>query len=176
LLALATPTTRDRLEAEEQKILPDAAIEAEGQGSWLDLGERRVRLVPRLGHTSSDVTVELEEPRVVWCGDLVWNGMFPNYVDAVPSHLTRHCEAILGREGTHYVPGHGDTGGTAALASYLDLVLDIEEAARKAVEAGVPAVDAAAAYRLPDGLAEWVMFSPDYVERAFLAWQRELAG
>jgi len=176
LATFATETTRDLMVEHQEKDLPSRLV-AEAHGiTTIDLGGRSARLIPRRGHTPSDVTVEIDDPDVIWCGDLVWNGMFPNYVDAVPSHLTRHCEAILGRKGTTYVPGHGDLDDAAGLDAYLGLVKDVEAAARRALEAGRPAEAAAAEYRLPESLAGWVLFSEDYFERAFLAWQRELVG
>ncbi len=176
LRMLTTPTTRELLAEKKEPVLPEADIDDDGDGIRLELGGVQVRLVPRLGHTPSDVTVHLEEPQVVWCGDLVWNGMFPNYVDAIPSQLTRHCEAILGQADTTYVPGHGDLGDATTMSSYLNLIRDLERAARKAVDQGTPAAEAAAAYRIPDSLGEWTMFSPDYFERAFRAWERELSA
>ncbi|HXV77255.1 MAG TPA: MBL fold metallo-hydrolase [Candidatus Polarisedimenticolaceae bacterium] len=174
LSLLATATTRELLVETEEPVVPDNEISAEG--AEIDLGGRRLRLVPRLGHTRSDVTVHLDEPQVVWCGDLVWNGMFPNYVDAVPSLLTEHCAALLGRRGTTYVPGHGDVADAGALDDYLALIRDLEAAGRRAVEQGLPPAEAAAAYRIPQSIERWTMFSPTYVERAFEAWQRELGG
>lgn len=176
LRMLTTPATRQRLVEHEEKALPEAGIADDGDGVQLDLGGKQVRLVPRKGHTSSDVSVHLEEPSVIWCGDLVWNGMFPNYVDAIPSWLTRHCEELLGRPDTTYVPGHGDISDAAGLDPYLGLIRDIGRAARAAAEQGTPAARAAEAYRLPQSIDEWVMFSPDYIERAFLAWEKELSG
>jgi glyoxylase-like metal-dependent hydrolase (beta-lactamase superfamily II) len=172
LALLATPATRDLLVEQKEKVIPDTSIADEGM--TIDLGDRSVRLVPRRGHTASDVTVELNDPKVIWCGDLVWNGMFPNYVDAIPSHLARHCEAILGRSDTAYVPGHGDRAAAAALDAYLGLIRDVEQSARRAVEQGRPAAAAAAEYRLPESLAAWTLFSPSYFERAFQAWENEL--
>ena len=32
-----------------------------------------------------DVTIELEDPSVVFYGDLLWNRMFPNYRDTMPT-------------------------------------------------------------------------------------------
>jgi len=171
---LTTPKTKELLVDKEEPVIPEADIADAGDGESIDLGGTRVRLIPRLGHTPSDVTVEIEEPDVVFCGDLVWNGMFPNYVDAIPSHLTDHCEAILGRKGTTYVPGHGDLGDAKSLAPYLGVIRDIEKSARGAVEQGTPAAEAAAGYKIPESLGEWMMFSPDYFERAFLAWEKEL--
>jgi glyoxylase-like metal-dependent hydrolase (beta-lactamase superfamily II) len=176
LRMLTTPKTKQLLIDNDEPVVPEGGIADAGDAMSIDLGDRKVRLVPRMGHTASDVTVEIDEPGVVWCGDLVWNGMFPNYVDAIPTHLTAACEAILGREDVIYVPGHGDLGDAAALAPYLGVIRDIGAAARRAIEKGTPAKEAAAAYTLPGSLGEWQMFSADYFERAFVAWERELAG
>jgi hypothetical protein len=54
------------------------------------------------------------------------------------------------------------------------VIRDIEKSARRAVEKGTPAAEAAAEYKIPESLGEWMTFSPDYFERAFLAWEKEL--
>ena len=64
----------------------------------------------------------------------------------------------------------------AGLESYLAIIKDVEAHARKAFEQGTPSAEAAAEYAIPDSLGEWMMFSPDYFERAFAAWQKELGG
>jgi glyoxylase-like metal-dependent hydrolase (beta-lactamase superfamily II) len=174
LRMLTTPTTRELLVDAEQAVLPDAGIPESGERRQIDLGGRVATLTVRKGHTPSDVTVELAEPRVVFCGDLVWNGMFPNYVDAIPSQLTRHCESLLDRRGTTFVPGHGELGDAEALAPYRALLLDIEAAARRAFEKGTPTAEAAGEYRLPQSLEHWTLFADDLFERAFHAWEREL--
>ena len=155
-------------------LLADAELLAPGEATWLDLGERRVRVVPRGGHTSSDVTVEIDEPSVVFCGDLVWNRMFPNYRDAIPSRLGRDVRALVRAADTRYVPGHGPLADAADLARYLGLIDDIEAHARRALDDGRPGAEAAAEYRVPEALGEWVMFSPRYIEVAYAAWEREL--
>ena len=42
----------------------------------------------------SDVSIEVDDPSLVFCGNLVWNGIFPNYVDAAPSALTPSVKAL----------------------------------------------------------------------------------
>jgi glyoxylase-like metal-dependent hydrolase (beta-lactamase superfamily II) len=140
----------------------------------IDLGGRLVRVVPRSGHTRSDLAVVLDDPRLVWCGDLVWNGLFPNYVDAVPSDLSRHVRALLSEPAERWIPGHGALADRAAVAAYLALLDDVEAAARVAIEAGTPLDVAAGEYRPPTLLGEWVLFSPRYYEVALRAWAREL--
>ena len=83
-----------------------STIDAENGGT-IDLGNREVRLVTRRGHTSSDVTIELVEPKVVWCGDLFFNRMFPNYGDAIPGKLNEYSASIIETSDVTYVPGHG---------------------------------------------------------------------
>ena len=75
--------------------MADARLLDPARTTTVDLGGRTVRIIPRAGHTSSDVTVELNDPDVVFCGDLVWNEMFPNYVDAVPSVLSASVRSIV---------------------------------------------------------------------------------
>ena len=58
----------------------------------LELGRRRVRLVAMDGHTASDTVAVVEDAGIVFTGDLVWYGMFPNFVDAKPSRLSASVE------------------------------------------------------------------------------------
>jgi glyoxylase-like metal-dependent hydrolase (beta-lactamase superfamily II) len=155
-------------------MLADVTIVDPSSETSVDLGGRTVRIRPRNGHTPSDVTVELDEPSIVWCGDLVWNGMFPNYRDATPSQLSRAVRALERQRDTVYVPGHGALAGRDDYERYRRVIDDVERAARRAIERGTPAATGAGEYRLPASLGEWIMFSPRYFEVAFTAWEREL--
>ena len=169
----STPTTRDLLK--DKTPLPDPVIPESG-GSELDLGGRVVRLTPRLGHTPSDVTLEVSDPHVLWCGDLVWNRMFPNYVNAIPSKHAESLRAILAQPEALYVPGHGPLARREDLERLLALLDDVEAKARAAIASGEPLEDAASRYTLPSDVANWAMFSPSYFRVAFEAWSRELKG
>jgi glyoxylase-like metal-dependent hydrolase (beta-lactamase superfamily II) len=173
MVVRSTPTTRGLLQGKEP--LPEAAI-GEQEVTRLDLGGRQVRLTPRSGHTPSDVTLEVSDPQVVFCGDLVWNGMFPNYRDATPSKHALSVQDLLGRGEAIYVPGHGELADRAAVERCLALLDDVEAKARAALAAGIPVEQAADAYRLPAELSDWVMFSPTYFRVAFQAWARELSA
>lgn len=183
-LYLTTAATREELDrraADRGEPSPAAAVLAsyrarlvDSGDTTLDLGGRRVRVVPHSGHTRSDLAVVLEDPRLVWCGDLVWNGLFPNYVDATPSELSRNVRALLDEPADRWVPGHGSLADRAAVVTYVSLLDDVEAAARRGVEAGIPAADAARGYRPPAALGEWVLFGDRYYGLAFSAWEREL--
>lgn len=182
----ATATTRDLVRAQDARrpddaaaiarapVLADVVILQPEEPTAIDLGGRTIRIVPRAGHTRSDVSIEIDDPRVVWCGDLVWNGMFPNYVDAIPSRLSASVRALSATRATTFVPGHGSLANAADMDRYTHVIDDIEAAARRAIESGTAMADAARDYRLPPSLGEWTMFSPRYFDVAFGAWEREL--
>ena len=141
----------------------------------IDLGGRSVSLVPRNGHTKSDVTIEISDPKVVWTGDLFFNRVFPNYGDAVPNLLNDYATEMskLGDE-TIVVPGHGQVADQAAIKVYQTFLKEIQMAATKAHEKGQSAVAAAEEYSLPKSLDEWLVWSPQNIKRAFVAWHRVL--
>jgi glyoxylase-like metal-dependent hydrolase (beta-lactamase superfamily II) len=142
--------------------------------STLDLGGRSVQIVPRSGHTASDVSVELDDPSIVFAGDLVWNAMFPNFMDATPTTLSKSVAALRRTRTTVYVPGHGSLAKEPEVAGYVAMLQEVERAAKEAHAKGTPAKDAAAGYHLPPSLGEWYLFAPVFMERAFAAWYREL--
>lgn len=171
---LGTPTTCDLIRErsrvpEETRIVPAAAID---RNMSIDLGDRIVRITTGQGHTPSDITLRVEDPPIVFCGDLVWNGMFPNYVDADPPRLAESVRAIGADDGVIYVPGHGALADAAGMRTYAQLLDDVAAAALRAFDAGMDPAAAAASYELPASVANWVLFSPTYFRTAFEAWAR----
>lgn len=158
--------------AERTAALRDAMVLKPGEATQIDLGSRTVRVVPRLGHTSSDVTIEVDEPNVVFCGDLVWNGMFPNYVDTDPVALSAAVRALRRSSAATYVPGHGSVAREADLNRYVSMLDAVEAAARTAKQKGITAAEAAASFTLPASLGEWTLFNKVFYERAMTAWYR----
>jgi glyoxylase-like metal-dependent hydrolase (beta-lactamase superfamily II) len=177
---LSTDVTRrlvtDRNQDPPRALLDGAELLGPQRPGEIDLGGRSVLIVPRDGHTDSDVSVEISDPSVVFCGDLVWNEMFPNYVDATPSRLSANVRLLRALGATTYVPGHGPLADAADLERYQGLLDDVEQAARRAVERGASAEEAGAAYRIPEALGAWTLFSPGYFSRAIGAWMKELAA
>jgi glyoxylase-like metal-dependent hydrolase (beta-lactamase superfamily II) len=132
--------------------------------------------VPRSGHTESDVSLELDDPGIVFCGDLFWNAMFPNYVDAIPTKLAVSVRALRRDGDTVYVPGHGSIGRTADYDRYIGMLETVEHGARAGYAAGTPAADAARAFTLPSSLGPWTLFGATFYQRAFEAWYRDLSA
>lgn len=156
--------------------LHDAVLLSPTDVATLDLGGRSVRVVPRVGHTESDISLEVEQPSIVFCGDLFWNNMFPNFVDAIPSRLSASVRALRRDRDTIYVPGHGPVGRGAEYDRYVSMLDELELSARKARSAGVPAADAARSFTLSPSLGEWTLFNQSFFERAFVAWYRDLSA
>jgi len=157
--------------------LQDAQLIDSTKSSQVDLGGRVVRIVPRNGHTESDVTLEIDDPSVVFCGDLFWNGMFPNYVDARPVQLGEAVRATRrSAAATVYVPGHGPLGKAPEYDRYVAMLGEVERGARSAHARGVTAAEGAAQFALPPTLGEWTLFNKVFFERAFAAWYREISS
>jgi glyoxylase-like metal-dependent hydrolase (beta-lactamase superfamily II) len=154
--------------------LSNGGIVAGSDGVLVILGSRRVRVSSRRGHTPSDLTIEVDDPRVVFCGDLVRNEMLPNYMDAIPTRLADACRDLLADRDAICVPGHGALADYEETRKFLALIDDVGAAARNAFERGVPLAEAGAEYEVPAELGEWFMFSPRYYEVAFGAWYKEL--
>ena len=179
---LATATTRRLLAEQEAEhdpdrrsarplLLPDTVL-ADDVDETLDLGGRTIRLVGRRGHTPTDLVVRAGG--VVFAGDLVWNGLFPNYTHAIPPALGEHVRSLRDAGGDLWVSGHGELTDAADLDRYIDLLDHVGEAATRAMEAGTPIEAAAAGYSVPESLGEWYMFSDRYPLMAFRAWARAL--
>lgn len=158
----------------QKLLLPDTIVVDTSKPAKIDLGGRTVQLVAHAGHTPSDLTVVVDEPRTVFCGDLYFNGLFPYYGDAIPSRLNETVAALREAAYEKYVPGHGPVSDAQRFATYIEVVRDVERAARAAVAKGTPAAEAWKEYRIPERLGDWTFFRPDVTRFAFEAWEREL--
>lgn len=148
-------------------------IDAE-KGTTVDLGDRKVKLIPRTGHTSSDITVELVEPRIVWTGDLFFNRMFPNYLDAVPSQLNTYANEMFEGKDVLYVPGHGPIADAASIKNYKEFLSWVEGKARESHKSKMDIESATKDFKLDDQFKDWLVWSPQNAANAFKAWYREL--
>ncbi len=160
----------------QPRLVPNAILVHPDRTTTIDLGGRTVRLVPRLGHTPSDLTIELDEPKLTWCGDLFFNRLFPWYGDAIPSKLSATCTALFEDIHTTYIPGHGPIAKREDVRNYLGMIEHVGQAAHTAFDAGKTADQAWREYQIPEALGEWAKFREDVYRYAFLAWERELRG
>ena len=143
----------------------------------LDLGGRSVKIRPFHGHTPSDVVVETDGKRpVLFWGDLMWNGFFPNYMDAIPSALSATVAELAKHRNHQHVGGNGAVASIEQVETYAAMVEHVGEHARRHFEKGTPEAEAAEAYALPESVADWTVFGANYFPRAIGAWYRELGS
>ncbi|WP_309669893.1 MBL fold metallo-hydrolase [Gemmatimonas sp.] len=171
-LALGGGPVAPSKDAALERAFADVVIVDATRTSRIDLGNRVVELVPMRGHTASDLALVDEDAGITFAGDLLWNGMFPNFVDATPSQLIASMTRLSSRSTRAFVPGHGGMADRVSVARYLDLLGDLGAHAGRERAAGRTAVEAAASYRVPASLGEW-MASKAGLERAMTAWWRD---
>ncbi len=98
----------------------------------------------RTAHTAGDTLVWLPGPRVLFTGDLIFNGGTPfaltgsvqGWIDALEQVVRPLPFAIL-------VPGHGEPCGVEAVETALDYLRFIQQVARDGRAAGVAPLEAA---------------------------------
>lgn len=167
-------TTKNKRGDKTPELLPDIKQLDATKPTKIDLGGKVVELRNQIGHTPSDITIEVKEPNVVFCGDLFFNRLVPNYSDALPTKLKNTVAGFKREKETIYVPGHGSVATPKDLAMYREFLDMMEDAARTAHKAGTDQKAAATAFKLPEKFAKWYIFSPQVIPRAFAAWYREL--
>lgn len=155
-------------------VVPATILKDENRSATLDLGGRKVTMSAHVGHTPSDMAITLEDPHVTFCGDLFFNGMFPNYRDAVPIALGKTCKGLLADSTSTYIPGHGAIADDAQIKNYLALLETVEEAARAGLQSGNSPKAIAESFEVPASLGQWFVYDPSLYEVAFTAWQRNL--
>lgn len=172
----AEPDELGLINSNIKTVLPDAVIRNRDIRLTIDLGGRTLVLHQRAGHTPSDLTVHVDDPRVVFTGDLVFNGLFPFYGDAIPSRWIEALGNLMKDDQSVFVPGHGSIASHADLTPYMELMRHTADAAKRAFEKGVPASEAWEQYKIPESMGQWAKFRPDVYRFAFEAWEKELRG
>lgn len=158
------------------KLLENQGVIPESESVELDLGNQLVKLVPMSGHTPSDVIIEVADPNVVFCGDLFWNRLVPNFRDSSPRQLTKTLEDLVREDGTTYVPGHGTLSKLDDVKRFQRFLEVMEDAAKKSHSAGKEAKAAASEFKLEGEFADWYVFADSVIPAIFAAWYRELGN
>lgn len=164
-------------------VLPDAVIEDSSKPLTIDIGGKNVALRERAGHTASDLNVEIDDggpddEKIVFTGDMIFNKIFPVYLDAKPKVLRANVAEVIGERGGKniIVPGHGVLTTGAELKPFVELIDYIAEAGAKAKAAGQSAKEAAAAFKVPDSLKDYTPGNPLFAQLALEATYREIDG
>ena len=105
-------------------------------------------------HTTNDVVAWVPDRRLLFAGDLVFNGGTPFVVMGSVSGTISAVERLEALGAETIVPGHGDVCGADVLDDQLDYLRFVQSVARDAVASGTGALDAARQADL-GRFAEW---------------------
>ena len=94
-------------------------------------------------HTTNDVCAWVPDRKLLFAGDLVFNGGTPFVVMGSVSGSIAAVEQLQALDAETIVPGHGDVCGPEALRDQLDYLRFVQACARDAVASGTSALDAA---------------------------------
>lgn len=115
------------------------------------LGSRKVVVRAVLGHTGSDLTIEVPDAKILFTGDLLWRKVPPNLIDGSVEEWTATDADFLnmpdGAE-TTFVPGHGDVANVRDVQDFRSYLLDLRRLVREGLKAGLKD-DALAQYVVP---------------------------
>ena len=132
--------------------LPDETFDGELQVS---VGGRPANLI-EVGpaHTRGDTLVHLPEERVLFAGDILFNGRHPIVWAGPVSHWIAACDRILALDVDLIVPGHGPLAGNEAIAELRAYFVYLYDQARDRHAAGMTPLQAARDLKL-DRWAQW---------------------
>jgi cyclase len=132
------PGVWEPVEWGEIELAPPFLTYTEGVDLWVDDLRCEVRHVGVAAHTTNDSIVWLPEQRVLYAGDLLFNGGTPFLVMGSVAGAIRVCEDVLRPLGaTTVVPGHGEVTGPEVIDSVLGYLRFVTETARAGREAGL---------------------------------------
>lgn len=164
-------------------VLPDTVMADSKTPLTIDIGGKTIVLRERSGHTPSDLTIEVEGAgkdgeTVIYAGDLVFNKVFPVYLDALPKAWHTHVSEVVASGGgkSVIVPGHGQVTTADEIRPLLGVFEAIAAAAAKAHASGTSAQQAAKGFVMPESLKEYATDNAVFVQLAFEASYREIEG
>jgi cyclase len=111
---------------------------------WVDDLRADVRHVGIPAHTTNDSIVWLPERKVLYCGDLLFNGGTPFLVQGSIAGAIQVLEEVLKPLGADtIVPGHGAVTGPPLIDYVLGYLRFVQASARAGRDAGLSPLDAA---------------------------------
>jgi len=112
----------------------------------MTLGGKTIRLFhPGRGHTDGDLVVDFVDERTLHCGDLFFNGHYPN-IDLEAGGSVQEWDAtlskVLERDFDHAIPGHGDLSDRAGLVQFQEFMRTLWNDTKAVIDRGGTLADA----------------------------------
>ncbi|HTO88196.1 MAG TPA: MBL fold metallo-hydrolase [Thermoanaerobaculia bacterium] len=126
-------TAEDR-ETLSRLVLPDL-VYRDGLTIWL--GDRKVDILSRPGHTGGDSIVFVPSANVLYGGDLIWKNTVPNLIDASTEAWVNTIDGFLQEHpAATFVPGHGDVGKALDVRYFRDYLSGLRIAVARGLAEG----------------------------------------
>ena len=126
----------DGFTAGTEAVVPAQAIDA---ASEMVIGGKTFRFhAPGQAHSTTDVMLELVEDSVVFTGDNVVFQRFARMDDGSFRGNIEACQVAEALGATHYVPGHGPTGGVEIVAAFREYLETVYGEAGRLYDEGLP--------------------------------------
>jgi cyclase len=116
---------------------------SQGVTLWVDDLRCEIRSVGMPAHTTGDAIAWIPERKVLFAGDLVFNGGTPFVVAGSVAGSLQVLEDLQGLGAEVIVPGHGDVCGPEVIDRVAGYLRFIQEVAAEAHAAGLSPLDAA---------------------------------
>ena len=111
---------------------------------WVDDLRADVRHVGTPAHTTNDSIVWLAERKVLYCGDLLFNGGTPFMAQGSVAGAIHVLEAVLRPLGAEtIIPGHGPVSGPGLIDDVLGYLRFVQTSARAGHDAGLSPLETA---------------------------------
>ena len=152
-------------------VLPNETFSGE---MTLQVGDKEVRLI-EVGpaHTRGDVIVYVPKDKVLYTGDMLFNGAHPAVWAGPIGNWIKACDKMLSWELDAVVPGHGAMTDKRGIREFRDYLAYVLAKSRECYDKGMDFIQAADSISLDP----WAHFAED--ERMYInvfAAYREFAG
>jgi cyclase len=126
------------------ELEPPFLTYTEGVTLWVDDLRCEVRHVGTAAHTTNDSIVWIPEHRLLFCGDLLFNGGTPFLVQGSVSGAIAALEDVVTPLGAEtIVPGHGPVGGPELIGDVLGYLRFVQATASAGKAAGLTPLEVA---------------------------------
>ena len=159
--------------------LPNRLLDPAKLPMNVDLGQFPITVETYSGHSGTDIVVRVPERKVVYAGDLIFNGSYPATFDEKCTisgwRETLRKFASFDKD-TIFVPGHGQLCSQEGVQHIREVFDDISEQAEKLHKAGVPAAEAADRYVIPEkfkgmGMFAWGLCVSPAITKLYAEWE-----
>jgi cyclase len=126
------------------ELAPPFLTYRDGVTVWVDDLRCEVTHVGTAAHTTNDSIVWVPERRVLFSGDLLFNGGTPFLLQGSIAGAVKVLTEVVKPLGAEtIVPGHGPVSGPRVIDDVLSYLYFVQETAREAKDAGLAPLDAA---------------------------------